>query len=86
MLDDVDLTLPLLEALNDINRRILFGRIFWGHRAVIVAMELTGVGLTPEQVAFACVQLGSLADHLDNELRARFGPPDEDRPKRPLVN
>ena len=32
VLDDVDLTLPLLEAVNDINRRILFGRIFWAHR------------------------------------------------------
>jgi hypothetical protein len=44
------------------------------------------VGLTPEQVAFACVQLGNLADALDTELSARFGPPDADRPKRPLVN
>jgi hypothetical protein len=79
------LTLPLLEALNDINRRILFGRIFWGHQGVIVAMELTGVDLTPEQVSFACVQLGNLADHLDDELRERFGPDDE-RGKRPLVN
>ena len=86
VLDDVDLTLPLLEALNDVNRRILFGRMLWKHRAVIVAMELTGVGLTPEQVAFACVQLGNLADHLDDELRERFGPPVEDRHQRPLVN
>jgi hypothetical protein len=86
VLDDVELTPPLLEAINDINRRILFGRIFWGHRGVIVAMELTGVGMTPEQVSFACVQLGNLADHLDDELRARFGPPDDDRPKRQLVN
>ncbi len=86
VLDEVDLTLPLLEALNDINRRILFGRIFWGHRGLTVAMEITGVGLSPEQVAFACVQLGNLADHLDTELRQRFGPPDGDGPKRPLVN
>lgn len=86
VLEDVDLTLPLLETLNEVNRRILFGRIFWGHRRVVVTMELTGVGLTPEQVAFACMQLGNLADHLDTELRERFGPPDEDRPARPLVN
>ncbi len=86
VLDDVDLTLPMLEALNDINRRILFGRIFWGHRGLTVAMEITGVGLTPEQVAFACVQLGNVADHLDNELRQRFGSPDDDRRTPPLVN
>ena len=86
VLDGADLTIPLLEALNDINRRILFGRVFWSHRGVIVAMEMTGVGLTNEQVAFACVQLGNMADHLDNELADRFGPPDDDRPKRRLVN
>jgi hypothetical protein len=86
VLDDVELTLPLLEAINEVNRRVVFGRLFWGHRGVIVAMELTGVGLTPEQVSFACVQLGNLADALGTELAERFGPPDEDRPKRPLVN
>jgi len=86
VLDDVELTLPLLEAMNEVNRRVLFGRLFWGHRGVIVAMELTGVGLMPEQVGFACVQLGNLADALDTELSERFGPPDPDRPKRPLIN
>ncbi|HYO42784.1 MAG TPA: YbjN domain-containing protein [Candidatus Limnocylindrales bacterium] len=86
VLDDVELTLPLLETINEVNRRVLFGRLFWGHRGVIVAMELTGVDLTHEQVAFACVQLGNLADALGTELAARFGPPDADRPKRPLVN
>ena len=86
VLDDADLTLPLLEAVNDINRRILFGRVFWAHRVVVVAMEITGVGLTPEQVSFACVQLGTLADHLDNELAARFGRSEGDMLKRPLVN
>ena len=49
-------------------------------------MEITGVGLTPEQVSFACVQLGNLADHLDTELAERFGRSDGDRSKRPLVN
>lgn len=86
ILDEVELSLALLEAINDVNRRIVFGRLFWGHRGVIVAMELTGVGLTPEQVAFACVQLGNLADHLDNEFALRFGPSGTARPKRPLVN
>lgn len=69
----VDLTPALLEALNDINRRILFGRAFWTDREVVVAMELTAIGISAEQIAFACVQLGNLADHLDDELRGRFG-------------
>ena len=69
----VDLTPDLLEALNDINRRVLFGRAFWTDREVVVSMELTAVGMTAGQIAFACVQLGNLADHLDDVLRGRFG-------------
>ena len=86
MLADVDVTPALLEAINEINRRILFGRLFWTHRGVVAAMELTGVGLSAEQVAFACVQLGNLADHLDDELRDRFGPPPTRKGPRPLLN
>jgi hypothetical protein len=69
----VDLTPALLESLNDINRRILFGRVFWTAREIQVSMELTAVGITSSQIAFACVQLGNLADHLDDVLRGRFG-------------
>jgi len=69
----VDQTPALLDALNDINHRILFGRVFWTAREVVVSMELTAVGITAAQIAFACVQLGNLADHLDDVLRGRFG-------------
>jgi hypothetical protein len=69
----LDVTPALLEALNDVNRHILFGRVFWTEREVVVSMELTAVGITASQLAFACVQLGNLADHLDDVLRGRFG-------------
>jgi hypothetical protein len=86
ILAEVDESPELLQAINEINSRILFGRLFWTHRGVVVAMELTGVGLAAEQVAFACVQLGNLADHLDDELRDRFGPPPQRKGPRPLLN
>ncbi|MFN8631688.1 MAG: YbjN domain-containing protein [Chloroflexota bacterium] len=73
LVSGVDLTPQLLEALNDINRKVLFGRVFWTDREVVVSMELTAVGITAAQIAFACVQLGNLADHLDDVLRGRFG-------------
>lgn len=73
LVSGVDQTPALLESLNDINRRILFGRVFWTEREVVVSMELTAVGITAAQIAFACVQLGNLADHLDDVLRGRFG-------------
>ncbi len=69
----LDVTPALLEALNDVNRHILFGRVFWTEREVVVSMELTAVGISASQIAFACVQLGNLADHLDDVLRGRFG-------------
>ena len=73
LVSGVDMTPALLESLNDINRNILFGRVFWTNREVVVSMELTAVGMTASQIAFACVQLGNLADHLDDVLRGRFG-------------
>jgi hypothetical protein len=73
LVSGVDLTPALLDALNDINRKVLFGRVFWTEREVVVSMELTAVGVSAEQIAFACVQLGNLADHLDDVLRGRFG-------------
>ena len=63
----------LFAALNDINRRIHYARAFWVARQVIIAVELPAVDITADQIAFACVQLGSLADHLDNVLHGRFG-------------
>ena len=73
LVSGVDLTPALLDALNDINRKVLFGRVFWTEREVVVSMELTAVGISAAQIAFACVQLGNLADHLDDVLRGRFG-------------
>ena len=73
LVSGVDVTPALLDAINDINRHILFGRVFWTDREVVVSMELTAVGITAPQIAFACIQLGNLADHLDDVLRGRFG-------------
>ena len=73
LVSGVDMTPALLDSLNDINRSILFGRVFWAEREVVVSMELTSVGISAKQIAFACVQLGNLADHLDDVLRGRFG-------------
>jgi hypothetical protein len=63
----------LLAALNEMNANLRFGRVFWVGGQVVVSMELTGVGITAEQVTFAAVELGNLADHLDDVLHGRFG-------------
>lgn len=73
VLRDVAASRELLDALNEINGRVRFARVFWANRQVIAVMELTGIDITVEQVAFACVELGNLADHLDDGLHGRFG-------------
>ncbi len=66
----------LLDAVNDVNKRIRFGRVFWTGREVMAAMEVPAVSLTADDVAFACLQVGSIADHFDDKLRlASAAPP-----------
>jgi hypothetical protein len=73
ILRDIDLSPALLTALNDLNVRIRFGRVFWVQRQVLVMAEITAVDVTPEQVALTCMELGNLADTLDDVLHGRFG-------------
>ena len=73
ILTDVDESPGLFVALNDINRRIRLARAFWVARTIVVATEIAAVDITGEQISFACMQLGSLADHLDDVLHGRFG-------------
>jgi T3SS (YopN, CesT) and YbjN peptide-binding chaperone 1/T3SS (YopN, CesT) and YbjN peptide-binding chaperone 3 len=63
----------LLEALNEINDRVMFGRVFWHGGNVVAMTELMALRISPEQIAFACLELGALADRLDDDLRERFG-------------
>ncbi len=73
ILTDVEATPGLFAALNDINRRIRFARAFWVSGTIVVATELAAVDVSARQISFACMQLGSLADHLDDMLHGRFG-------------
>jgi type III secretion system-like peptide-binding chaperone len=66
-------TSGLVEALNDINTRITFGRVFWDGEQVVAAIDLPAPGLSGEYVALACYEIGSLADYFDEELVERFG-------------
>lgn len=63
----------LLQAVNDINTRIRFGRVVWTGKEVMAGTEVSAAGITPDQIAFACLQVGSIADHFDDELQQRFG-------------
>lgn len=73
ILSDVEEGPGLFAALNDINTRIRFARAFWAARTIVVAIDLPAIDITADQIAFACVQLGGLADYLDDALHGRFG-------------
>jgi hypothetical protein len=70
---DVDPSPGLFLALNDLNKRIRFARVFWSGGAIILATELPAVDITADQIAFACMQMGGAADHLDDVLNGQFG-------------
>jgi len=69
----VDRSPELLAALNELNSKIRFGRVVWAHDEVLLVSELSIVDLTADQIAHACLELGSLADAIDSELHGRFG-------------
>ena len=60
----------------------------------MVASDLPAIGLTADEVAFACFQVGAIADHFDDELQTTFGgktmfgasgkPAVEDKPEHPI--
>jgi hypothetical protein len=73
LLWELSSTNGLVEALNNINTHLAFGRVFWDGERVIAAIDLPAPGLSGEYVALACFEIGSLADHFDEELAERFG-------------
>jgi hypothetical protein len=73
VLRDVAVTADLLSAIDDINGKTRYGRVFTSGPAVLVALELPAIDLTPAHVAFACQEVGALADFLDDMLHGRFG-------------
>jgi len=73
VLQDVKVTPDLLAAIDDINGRTRYGRVFTAGPVVLVVLEIPAIDLTPAHVAFACQELGALADHLDDALHGRFG-------------
>jgi hypothetical protein len=73
VLRDVPMPPEVFSELNVINSRLRYARVFAFDRAIVASIELPAVGLTPEAVHFACWEVGNLADHLDDQLRGRFG-------------
>ena len=65
----------ILEAVNDINLSIRFGRAVWesGLGGVVVVVDLPSPMVTKENIAFACEHVGTVADYFDDQLQEKFG-------------
>ena len=73
ILDDIDESPALFAALNNVNRQVSYARAFWVPSRVLVATELPAVGISADQIAIACAELGHVADQLDDVFQGRFG-------------
>ena len=64
---------PLLDALNDLNARGSFARLYWLNGLVIAQTELVAATVDPPELSVAMSQVASVADAVDEHLLQQFG-------------
>ncbi len=75
----VELSLELLEEINDINRGIISARVFYvpdddtPHGKVVAATEIPAASMDRDDLAHACEAIASLSDWVDTTMMVRFG-------------
>ena len=73
VLNHVDVSEELMKRLNELNEKLYFGKTYWRNKEVWIAHNLLGDHLDSDEL-IACVgMMAVVADHLDDELKARFG-------------
>ncbi len=73
VLQDVPSSPELLERLNDQNEKLYFGKAYWRNDEVWLAHNLLGDRLDNEELIASVGILAVVADHLDDELKQKFG-------------
>ncbi len=73
MARDVPETDALYRHLNEVNRGIHYGRVYYEDGDVIVSTELLAEDLDPRELQNACECVGTISDAHDDALVARFG-------------
>lgn len=73
MARDVPETDALYRHLNDVNRSIHYGRVYYEDGDVVVSTELLAEDLDPRELQNACECVGTISDAHDDALVARFG-------------
>ncbi len=73
VLNHVDVSEELMKRLNELNEKLYFGKTYWRNKEVWIAHNLLGDHVDSDEL-IACVgMMAVVADHLDDELKARFG-------------
>jgi hypothetical protein len=65
--------IDLLKRLNELNEKLYFGKAYWRNREVWIAHNLLGDHLDSDELIASVGMMAVVADHLDDELKARFG-------------
>ena len=73
MVEDVELDPGLLEALNELNRRVSHLRVFWLESRVIVATELVGSSAEQSDIDCLCNEMGNFVHREGPKLAKTFG-------------
>ena len=73
VLNGVARTPELLETLNGLNEKLYFGKAYWRNDEVWLAHNLLGDRLDSEELIASVGMMAVSADHLDDELKRRFG-------------
>jgi hypothetical protein len=73
VLRDVEKSPELLDAINDVNTRIIQCRMFFDDGAVTLATEVIAEELGKEELIEVCNAIATIADDFDDDLQGRFG-------------
>ena len=63
----------LFGALNDVNRRLQFARIFHVADQVLIEHEIWGTDINPQNLEYACRTVAQAVDHFGRQLSETFG-------------
>lgn len=63
----------LMRALNAINARMRWGKVYCSSSEVIAELDLICAPFVPEHVAIGCQIISRFADTIDDELQGQFG-------------
>lgn len=73
LIADLAASAALMKAINDLNKRYVYGKFMWTGMSVVMGVDVPGRPFVGAHVEQAIGMVGSVADELDEELQKQFG-------------